>query len=143
MSTGSAGLVLSSDLARALLEHARAELPNEACGLLGGDRSTRRAVSFHPARNRHASPLRYDIHPEDLVRIMFSLESVGQDLLAVFHSHTRSPAVPSTTDIRETRYEAVHLIAALADPGAEPAEALRGWLVADGLASEVPLRISA
>ncbi|HET8776905.1 MAG TPA: M67 family metallopeptidase [Candidatus Limnocylindria bacterium] len=136
-------LEIPADLADRMLQHARAELPNEACGLVGGDPSTRRAVTFHPARNRHASPLRFDIHPEDLVRIVFTIESDGQELLAVFHSHPRSAAVPSPTDVREARYEVVHLIATLAHPRAEPAQALRGWLVADGSASEVVLRISA
>ena len=138
-----ASLVLPVDLATRMLEHARAELPNEACGLVGGDPSTRRAVSFHPARNRHASPLRNDIHPEDLVRIVFTIESAGVALLAVFHSHPRSAAVPSPTDVREARYEAVHLIATLADPGGDAADALRGWIVKDGAVSEIAIRISA
>jgi proteasome lid subunit RPN8/RPN11 len=138
-----ASLVLPSDLDTRMLEHARAELPIEACGQVGGDPSTRRAVSFHPARNRHASPLRYDIHSEDLVRIVFTIESAGEELLAVFHSHPRSAAVPSPTDVREARYEAVHVIATLADPGAGAADALRGWLVKDGSLLEVAIRISA
>ncbi|HJP71937.1 MAG TPA: M67 family metallopeptidase [Candidatus Limnocylindria bacterium] len=137
-----ASLVLPADLATLMLEHARAELPNEACGLVGGDAATGRARSFHPARNRHASPLRFDVDPEDLVRIVFAIESAGEALLAVFHSHPRSAAVPSATDVREARYEAAHLIATLADPGAAATDALRCWLVTDGSASEVRLRIS-
>ena len=129
-------------LASAMLAHARAELPNEACGMLGGIAAKGRVTSFHAARNRHASPLRYDVHPEDLVRIMFALESAGEELMAVFHSHTRSPAVPSPTDLREARYDVVHLIATLADPAADVVSALRAWRLRDGSALEVAVRIS-
>ena len=134
---------LPAALAERMLEHARAELPNEACGLVGGVVATGRATSFHAARNGHASSLRYDVQPEDLVRIMFAIESAGEQLLAVFHSHTGSPAIPSPTDVREARYDAVHLIASLADPLTDAASALRAWRVRDGSVSELELRISA
>jgi proteasome lid subunit RPN8/RPN11 len=137
-----ATIQLPGDLASAMLAHARAELPNEACGLLGGVAATGRVSSFHAARNRHASPLRFDVHPEDLVRIMFALESAGEELMAVFHSHTRTPAVPSPTDIREAHYNAVQVIATLADPAADAPSALRAWRVRDGSAVEVAVRIS-
>ena len=110
--------------------------------MLGGIAAKGRVTSFHAARNRHASPLRYDVHPEDLVRIMFALESAGEELMAVFHSHTRSPAVPSPTDLREARYDVVHLIATLADPAADVVSALRAWRLRDGSALEVAVRIS-
>lgn len=137
-----AAIRLPADLAAAMLAHARAELPNEACGLLGGYPSLGRATSFHPARNAHASPLRYDVDPDDLVRIVFAIESDGEELLAVFHSHTRSPAAPSSTDVREMRYDAVQLIASLADSAAGAGDALRAWRVGDGTATEVAIRIS-
>jgi proteasome lid subunit RPN8/RPN11 len=132
-----ATIQLPGDLASAMLAHARAALPNEACGLLGGRAATGRVTSFHAARNRHVSPFRYDVHPEDLVRIMFALESAGEELLAVFHSHTRTAAVPSQTDLREARYDVVHLIATLADgnPG------VRAWRLHNGVAVEAALRI--
>lgn len=138
-----ATILLPADLAAAMLEHARAELPNEACGLLGGEPASGRASSFHPARNAHASPLRYDVHPEDLVRVLFAIESAGEELLAVFHSHTSSLAAPSATDVREARYDAMQLIASLTDPAADAANALRAWRVADEGATEVAIRISA
>jgi len=136
-----ATIQLPGDLASAMLAHARAELPNEACGLLGGVAATGRVSSFHAARNRHASPLRFDVHPEDLVRIMFALESAGEELMAVFHSHTRAPAVPSQTDIREAHYNALHVIATF-DAAADARSALRAWRVRDGSAVEVAVRIS-
>jgi proteasome lid subunit RPN8/RPN11 len=142
VSEGDGGLTLPRPLAEALLAHARAELPNEACGLLSGSAQDGTATAFHPARNSEASPLRYDVHPEDLVRITFAIDDAGQDLVAIFHSHTRSPAVPSPTDLRAAMYpDAVYLLTSLADASAPPATAFRAWRIRDGEAVEVPLTV--
>jgi len=125
-----------------VMRHARAELPNEACGLLAGSVADGQASRFHPARNVEASPLRYNVHPEDLVRITFAIEDAGEELVAIFHSHTRSPAVPSATDRRTAMYpDAIYLLATLADPDALPARALRAWRIYRGQSFEVPLTI--
>lgn len=136
------GLALPAAVAEQLMGHARAELPNEACGLLSGSLTSGRATAFHPARNVEASPLRYNVHPEDLVRITFAIEGAGQDLVAIFHSHTRSAAVPSATDRRTAMYpDAFYLLASLADADAPPAQALRAWRIDGGQVLEVPLTI--
>jgi proteasome lid subunit RPN8/RPN11 len=133
-------LILPADLAEAMLVHARTELPNEACGILSGSLEAGRVVAFHPARNAEASPLRYNVDPDDLVRITFAIEEAGQDLVAIFHSHTRSPAVPSATDRRAAMYpEAFYLLATLADPEAAPADALRAWRLRDREFTEAAL----
>src|SRR5688500_13848239 len=124
-------LELPVDLAEAVIGHARAELPNEACGLLGGVAG--RATTFHPARNALGSPRRYDLHPEDLVRLMFEIEAAGDELVAIFHSHTRSPAVPSPTDVRSAEYTVPYLIASLA--GRE--RVLRAWWIGSGEVTEI------
>lgn len=135
-------LTLSTALAEQLLTHARAELPNEACGLLSGDLASGRAVAFHPARNAEASPLRYNVHPDDLVRIIFEIDDRGENLVAIFHSHTHTPAVPSATDHRTAQYpDAFYLLATLTDPDASAADALRAWRIRDGESTEVPLRL--
>lgn len=133
-------LVVPASVAAAMLDHARAVAPAEACGLLAGDASEGRAIAFHPARNEHASPLRYSVHPEDLVRIVLGLEAAGEDLVAVFHSHPSSPAVPSASDVREARYpDALQVLATLRPGPSEPA--LRAWQVRDAGSFEVPLVI--
>ena len=76
------------------------------------------------------------------MRIVFAIEDAGQDLVAIFHSHTRSPAVPSATDRRTAQYpDAYYVLATLADPDAGPADALRAWRIRAGESAEVPLRI--
>ena len=142
MADASAGLTLPGAVAEALLRHARAELPNEACGLLSGDLAVGRATRFHPARNAEASPLRYNVHPDDLVRIVFEIERAREDLVAIFHSHTRTAAVPSSTDRRDAQYPGVYyLLATLADERAPAASAMRAWRIHGRQSFEVPLRI--
>ena len=145
MTAGPPGLTLPRGVADALLAHARTELPNEACGLLAGAFDAAGvgvATSFHPARNVEASALRYNVHPEDLVRIVFAIDEAGEDLVAIFHSHTRSPAIPSATDRRTAQYDRpFYLLASLSVQHAPPESALRAWRIVGGHTFEVPVRI--
>lgn len=135
-------LTIPRSVADELLDHARTEVPNEACGLLAGDHAAGRATAFHPARNEEASPLRYNVHPDDLVRIIFGIEDAGEDLVGIFHSHTHTPAVPSATDLRTAQYpDAFYVLVTLSDPNAGPAESLRAWRIRGGVSTEVELLI--
>ena len=137
------GLTLPMAIAEELIAHARAEVPNEACGLLAGDLATGVATAYHPARNADASPYVYTVHPDDLVRIIFAIEDSGEDLLAIFHSHTHTPAVPSPTDRRQAQYpDAFYLLVTLSDPEAPPSQSLRAWRIRDGESSEVSLSLA-
>ena len=137
------GLTVPLPVAAQLLKHAVAELPNEACGILSGTLAGGQATSYHPARNAEASPVLYSVHPEDLVRITFAIEDAGEDLVAIFHSHTHSPAVPSPTDRRAAMYpDAFYLLATLSDPAAPPQRALRAWRIHGSHAFEVSLRVA-
>ena len=140
-----AGIMIPTVVADEMLAHARAELPNEACGLLAGRLIPDDGAETHtyfPARNAEASALRYSVHPDDLVRIVFAVDEAGLDLVGIFHTHTRSPAIPSATDRRAAQYPgAFHVLAALADPTAPPERVLRAWRIHGGHAFEVPLRV--
>lgn len=119
-----------------LLAHAREDAPNECCGLIGG--SDGAAATVYRARNAEASPLRYNLDPKDQFRIMTEMEERGEDLVGIYHSHTKSPAYPSQTDINLATYpDAVYLIASLKE-GEEP---LRGFHIRDGQVSEIELEI--
>ena len=119
-----------------LLAHAREDAPNECCGLVGGNDGVAKTV--YRARNVEASPLRYNLDPKDQFRIMMEMEERGEELSAIYHSHTKSPAYPSQTDINLAAYpDAVYLIASLAE-GEEP---LRGFTILDGKVSEAELTI--
>jgi proteasome lid subunit RPN8/RPN11 len=86
-------VVVPADVRAALVEHARAEAPNEACGLVVLRDGT--ALRYERARNAAASPYRFELEaaPE-----LWFLEDDGYEL-AVFHSHLSSPARPSRTDV--------------------------------------------
>ena len=135
-------LAVPRAVADELMAHARAEAPNEACGLLSGTLDSGEARRYHAARNAEASPYVYSVHPDDLVRIVIGIEDDGEDLVAIFHSHTHTPAVPSPTDRREARYPGVvYLLASLSDPEAGPDVALRAWRIEGGESQEIALRI--
>ena len=129
---GPASVELSADIVQALIDHARAEYPNEMCGLIVGDRAAAdggRPLRWEPTRNRAASPLRYEIHPDDLLRLTIETENSGNEFWAIVHSHTHSPPRPSPTDVGLAFYpEAIYLLVSLAD--AEPAVAT--WRIVGG-----------
>lgn len=80
-----------------IVEQARADAPNECCGVV----ATRDGVAagVHPAVNVAASPLRFEIDSLALLRLVTEIEDRGEDLGAIYHSHTRSAAYPSQTDV--------------------------------------------
>lgn len=82
----------------AMVAHARAELPNECCGLLGGVDGE--PATFYPTRNSFESPMRFEIHASDQFRVIErEMPDKGEELIALYHSHPNSPAEPSQTDI--------------------------------------------
>jgi len=120
---GPASVELSATMIQAMIDHARAEYPNEMCGVIVGDRVASeggRALRWVPTRNLAASPLRYEIHPDDLLRLTIEADEADEEFWAIAHSHTHSPARPSLTDIGLALYpDALYILVSLADP--EPA----------------------
>jgi proteasome lid subunit RPN8/RPN11 len=143
---GPARVSLPAPIRAAILEHARRELPNEACGLIVGDRpaaeggATRRWV---PARNALGSPYRYEIDPDDLLRVTIETDDADEAIWGIVHSHVASPARPSPTDLRQALYpDALYILASLAPEEADPAtgeESVRAWRIVDGGVHEVHL----
>jgi proteasome lid subunit RPN8/RPN11 len=86
-------VVIPPEVRATLEEHARAEAPNEACGLIV--LRDGRAERFVPGRNAAESPYRFEL---DVDPDVWFLEDDGYEL-AVFHSHPSSPARPSRTDV--------------------------------------------
>jgi proteasome lid subunit RPN8/RPN11 len=127
-------------IARALIEEivaqARAEAPNECCGLVAARDG--RAVAVHPARNAAASPLRYEMDGQEQYRLQTAIEDAGHDLGAIYHSHPRSSPEPSQTDINLAFYpEALYVIVGLV---AEEPE-VRAWRIVDGQVREAELHL--
>jgi proteasome lid subunit RPN8/RPN11 len=121
-----------------IVAHAREEAPNECCGMIGARNG--RAISLYRARNAEASPLRYVVHPQDQFRIMEEMEARREELGAIYHSHTGSPAYPSQTDINlaEGWPDPVYLICSIADASAPE---LRAFTIRSGEVEEVGLDV--
>jgi proteasome lid subunit RPN8/RPN11 len=129
-------------IARPLLDqivaHARDDVPNECCGMVAGSDGT--ATRVYRARNAEESPFRYTIHPQDQFRITMEIEDRGEEIAGIYHSHTKSPAEPSQTDINlaENWPEPLYLICSLADADAPH---VRAFEIRDGGVREVDLDV--
>ena len=86
--------MIPADVRAALVAHAQAELPNEACGLVLFDGDT--AVEYVPGENVSASPYHFELRIDPLVWADLNDRDLVQ---AVFHSHVSSPPRPSRTDV--------------------------------------------
>jgi proteasome lid subunit RPN8/RPN11 len=145
---GPATVTLPGAIRDAIVEHARREVPNEACGIVVGDRPGAeggRALRWAPARNQLASPFRYAVDPADLLRLTIETDDADEIFWAIVHSHVASPARPSPTDLRESHYpDALYIVVSLDPAEADPATgaaSMRAWRIVDGGVHEVGLTI--
>ena len=145
---GPASASISASIRDAIVEHARREAPNEACGLIVGDRPAAdggRALRWEPLRNPLASPYRYAIDPDELLRLTVATDDADEVFWAIVHSHVASPARPSPTDLRESHYpDSLYVLVSLAPGEADPLTgqpSVRAWRIVDGGVHEVVLTI--
>jgi [CysO sulfur-carrier protein]-S-L-cysteine hydrolase len=130
-------LELDQDHYQALVAHARAEYPNEACALLAGRDGAVDRVYALP--NAEASPTFYVVEPRAQLRAMTEMDDLGLDLVGIFHSHVATEAFPSRTDVELAAYpDAAYLILSLADPDAP---VLRAFRIRDGRVDEEPVEV--
>ncbi|MEE2767765.1 MAG: M67 family metallopeptidase [Actinomycetota bacterium] len=129
-------LTLTDTVAQAMVNHALAGLPNEACGLFSGAPGGTAVDTFHPMINAAASPTIYRLDDQEYVTVERSVDQAGQTLLGVMHSHTHTDAYPSSTDVDAATpllASWFFLIVTLKDP----APALRAFRIVDENITEV------
>ena len=120
-----------------LIQHARDDLPNECCGIVASDDGA--AVKVFRATNAEASPVRYSLDPREQYRITMEIDEQGWELGAIYHSHTRSEAYPSQTDVNLAFYpDAIYVIVSLRKPDDPEVRAFR---IADERIEEVALTV--
>jgi len=125
---------IARELYDQLIAHARAEAPNECCGMIAT--ADGRAVGVHPAENAAASPLRYEIDGRQQLEILTAIEDAGHELGAIYHSHTRTAPEPSQTDVNLAFYpDALYVIVGVAGDAPD----VRAWRIAGGEVSEAEL----
>jgi proteasome lid subunit RPN8/RPN11 len=116
-----------------VIAHAQADAPNECCGYMSLEDG--RVKEVFRSQNLRASPYGYEIDPKSLLAAN-DLDDDGLGV-AIYHSHPRSAAEPSQTDINLAHYPHwLYLIVSLA---AEPE--LRAWRIADGRVEEEPVEV--
>ena len=94
-----------------MIAHSLEGRPNEACGLLAA--SNGEIVKVFRMTNASASPLRYSLDPKEQFDAYKALEENFWELGGVFHSHTRTEAYPSPTDVKRASEDVPYLIVSL------------------------------
>jgi proteasome lid subunit RPN8/RPN11 len=124
-----------------MLQHARAEYPNECCGLLAGQLSVVRGqlpvgqvTKRYPLVNELRSPTEYQSEPRSILRAEKDMRQGELELLAIYHSHPTSEPVPSRKDLERNFYgdTVVHFIISLR----ENQPRVRGWRLGETMFSE-------
>jgi proteasome lid subunit RPN8/RPN11 len=140
---------LPTQMADEIVEHARAEAPNEACGIIAGQDG--RPVHVYRMRNAERSRVSYRLDGREQLEVFNEIEDKGWDLLAFYHSHTHTEAYPSRTDRARAQWQdpatgqevpaypgTSYLIASLRDP--EPV--LRAFRFEGGEPQEEEVRVT-
>lgn len=133
-------IFINPNLIEQIISQAKAELPNECCGMLAGIISAGeiKIVEIFPMTNIDQSPEHFSLDPREQFQVLRSAREKGLKLLGNYHSHPATPSRPSQEDIRLAYdREAIYAIVSLAS---EPV--LKFFSIGDGVASELAVTIS-
>jgi [CysO sulfur-carrier protein]-S-L-cysteine hydrolase len=130
-------------IARALLDeivaHAVRDAPNECCGVVAGRDGAASAV--HATENVVASPFRFEIDGLALMGLIDRFEADGDELAAIYHSHTRSEPYPSQTDLNfAALWPGVEWLIVGVPKNGEPT--VRHYRIEDGAIVEAELEVT-
>jgi len=147
-----------------LLAHVLEDPANEICGIVAvqdgdgastsevssqvdddaspqGDSQNATAVEVYRAANKHASPMKFEIEPAELLALYDTIEQRAARIGAIYHSHVRSAPYPSQTDINfAANWPGVEWIIVGLAGGGEPD--VRSYLIENGVVREVPLQVA-
>jgi proteasome lid subunit RPN8/RPN11 len=120
-----------------MIEHTKADDPDECCGLIGGVEGE--AITLHRMENIAHSPLRYEMDSKEQLQVYKEILEAGHEVVGIYHSHTRTAAYPSQTDINLASGwpDAVYFIVSLENPD-EPY--VRGFNIAGGQVEDVDIQ---
>ena len=119
---------IPSDIRDAIVRHAIAGLPNEACGVLAGPDG--QIVHFFPMANADESPLTYRLEATEQLRVWNEIDDKGWEVRGIVHSHTHTEAYPSETDVRQAFLpDAWYVLVSLMD---REQPMIRGFRIRDG-----------
>ena len=138
-------LNINQSLVDAMVAHARADHPDEACGVIAGRAGSDRPERFIPMVNAARSPTFYEFDSADLLRLYRAMDARDEEPVVVYHSHTATQAYPSRTDIAYASEPEAHYVLVSTRDGVaqeDPVE-VRSFRIVDGEVSEEPIEIVA
>jgi len=117
-----------------IIGHARDAAPLECCGLLAGKDEL--IDEYICTDNIRASEVAYQVNPVEHIAAIKSLRARGRVVVGAYHSHPRTPAVPSATDLAEAHdADLLYVIVSLCDDRPD----VRAYRLQDGAFVEVPV----
>jgi [CysO sulfur-carrier protein]-S-L-cysteine hydrolase len=132
-------LVIRADLVEAMVAHARADHPDEACGVLAGPEGSDRPERHIAMVNAERSPTFYRFDAQEQLKVWRALEESGEVPVVIYHSHTATEAYPSRTDVGlAAEPDAHYVLVSTRNPGQDE---VRSYRIVDGVVTEEPVHI--
>jgi proteasome lid subunit RPN8/RPN11 len=127
----------------AIVEHARRDHPDEACGVVTGPVGSDRPARHVPMLNAAMSPTFYEFDSRDLLKLYRDMEDNDEEPVVIYHSHTATEAYPSRTDISLAQEPGAHYVLVSTRDGANEGGPVdfRSFRIADGVVSEEEVTI--
>ena len=127
-------LTLDPALQAKIVAHARADHPDEACGIIAGLAGSERPERFIPMLNAERSPTFYRFDSTEQFQVWREMDERGEEPIVIYHSHTATEAYPSRTDISyASEPDAHYVLVSTRDP--EQTE-FRSYRIVDGVVAE-------
>ncbi|MBM7799809.1 proteasome lid subunit RPN8/RPN11 [Microlunatus panaciterrae] len=127
----------------AMVAHARADHPDEACGVITGPAGSDQPQRFVQMANADRSPTFFRFDPQEQFALYKQLDDLDEEIVVVYHSHTATEAYPSRTDISyASEPQAHYVLVSTAAAGAEegPVE-VRSYRIVEGAVTEEEIEI--
>jgi [CysO sulfur-carrier protein]-S-L-cysteine hydrolase len=132
-------LTITEALRAKIVAHARADHPDEACGMIAGPAGSDRPERFIPMTNAARSPTFYEYDSMEQFQLDKEMRERDEDPVVIYHSHTSTEAYPSRTDIALAAEPGAHyVLVSTRDP--QQAE-FRSFRIADGEVTEEEVRV--
>jgi len=128
----------------AIVAHARADHPDEACGIIAGPAGSDRPTRLVPMLNAERSPTFFRFEPQEQFALYQEMTATGEEIVVVYHSHTATEAYPSRTDISlASEPQAHYLIVSTAESAASEGQlSVRSFRIVDGAVTEEEIDIT-
>jgi [CysO sulfur-carrier protein]-S-L-cysteine hydrolase len=133
-------LTISRALYDKIVEHARKDHPDEACGVIAGPAGSDTPVRFIPMLNAARSPTFYEFDSMELLRVWREMDDNDEEAVVIYHSHTATEAYPSRTDIAYANEPQAHYV--LVSTRDEEHSEFRSYRITDGEVTEEPVSVA-